>query len=1376
MKFLKFWLLKTLFVSVAVLCLGQIVNAQTDYENYTFLTFAGPDSAGPGSVDGVGNAARLSGPVGVARDTSGNLYIADSNNHEIRKVAPNGLVTTLAGLAGFPGTNDGAGAAARFNTPYGIAVDSAGNVYVADSNNHTIRKISPSGVVTTLAGLAGVNGAKDGTGSAARFFFPRGIAVDSNNNIFVADTSNDTIREITTNGVVTTFAGSAGFPGTNNATGKAATFDLPVGINFDANGNLYVADFQNNSIRKVTPGAVVSTLAGSGPQIQGSNDGTNGTAQFHGPFGVVAGPSGLFVTDSRNNTIRMVTYAGVVTTIVGSASASGSVDATGLAARLNNPGGITIDDQTNLYEADFVNNSIRKVSAALDVTTFVGLAAGSGTNDATGSAARFNSPGGSAFGPDGNLYVADQQNHTIRKITPQGDVSTFAGTPGVSGTNDGVGSVAMFNAPNDLAFDPGGNMYVADTQNHTIRMITTNAVVSTLAGFPSVSGTNDGVGTNAQFNLPEDLTVDAQTNIYVSDTFNQVIRKVTPDGTVTTIAGVMRTRGSTNGTGLAAEFDFPEGIVVDPDGNLFVVDNDSSTIREITPAGVVTTFAGSSGTTGSADGVGTNAQFNFPAGMAIDASRNLYVGDAGNVIIRKITPLGSVTTLGGVPNKFGNSDGTGSAASFNGPEGVAVDAQGNLYVSDTFNNTIRKGYPALPDVPMVDRIGAPAGVMRNFSISNQTTTSWSWSLIRHPSGSAAQIVGSNTANPTFTPDIDDIYVIQFQGSDNSGHTTIKRITLYADDTAPTITITNPAAGTIASNGVFTVAGITADDLGVSNVYVQLNGGSWSNATGTTNWALIENLVPGAQGISTNTIRAFSQDFAGNVSATNQFDLTYVRSDRLKVAVKGGGTLKPNLNGVFLQIGQTYSITVKAASGSTFSNWTANLGAGTNSQTITFIMQSNLSLTANCIDHSKPTVAVTFPKPAKFYSVSNLFIIGTAKDNDSITNISFQLNGGAWTNATGTSNWFTRVALNAGTNTLLVYAQDPSGNSSTTNRVTLNYLPTAIAGGNYAGLFFDTNNLTATNAGFFSAAVTPAAAFTAKLLLGSSMVSFSGQFSQDGAYANSFVAKGFDSPFTVQLQLDLSGAGTITGSVSNSGWSSPLVANQDIFSTANPPSQAFQRFSLVIPGGDDSSTQPGGNSTGTIILDGAGGVSFTGSLADGSPASQKTFISKHGLWPFYISSSSGQGVTLGWLTFSPGQKGTLTGQVYWERLPQANANLYQGGFNFTNGIPISASFYDWFVRVPTLILPNGGQVVLQQAGISPALTNYFTLSSQDNVSSTNKLKLTITLNSGAFKGTAVDPANNLSIPISGVILTNQNAGFGFFINSNQSGSVCITNAP
>jgi len=237
--------------------------AQSVYENYTFLTLAGPGLNGPGWFDGSTTNARFGGPAGIARDSNGNFYVADSGNNTIRKITADGSVSTLAGLAGSSGTNDGVGATARFNTPYGVAVGNDGTVYVADSNNHAIRKISPSGEVSTLAGLTGTRGAANGTGTAARFRFPRGIIVDSNNNVYVTDTSNDAIRKITPAGVVTTFAGSLGNPGTNDNIGTSARFNLPVGLTRDAAGNIYVADYQNSAIRKISTNAAVSTLAGT---------------------------------------------------------------------------------------------------------------------------------------------------------------------------------------------------------------------------------------------------------------------------------------------------------------------------------------------------------------------------------------------------------------------------------------------------------------------------------------------------------------------------------------------------------------------------------------------------------------------------------------------------------------------------------------------------------------------------------------------------------------------------------------------------------------------------------------------------------------------------------------------------------------------------------------------------------------------------------------------------------------------------------------------------------------------------------------------------------------------------------------------------------
>ncbi len=1430
-----------LLVFMGSFCSSGPAAAQSIYENYTFVTFAGAGTAGPGWFDGVGTAARISGPVGLARDGSGNTYLADSANNTIRKIAPDGTVTTLAGLAGSPGSNDGLGGEARFNTPYGIAVGKDGTVYVADSNNHTIRKITPAGMVTTIAGLAGVPGSANNTGSAARFNFPRGITVDSENNLYVTDTSNDTIRKITPKGAVTTIAGFAGHPGAVDSKGIFASFNLPVGIVNDGNGNLYVADFNNGSVRKVTTKGVVTTLAGS---VATTNlvDGTNLIATFDNPFGIAfRAPNQLFVTDQPALNVRMVTTDGNVSTIAGSAFHPGDSNAIGTNATFVSPGGIVADD-TNLYVSDFGNSSIRKISSTFEVTTFVGSSAAPGSADGNGTAAQFDFPSDIKFDSSGNAYVADQGNSTIRKITPDGTVSTLAGSPGVIGTNDGLGSAALFDKPIGVGPDKNGNIYVADSLTNTIRKITPDGTVTTLAGSLLGAGTNNGIGSAAQFSEPFSVAVGPDGNIYVSDTHNSAIRKVTPDGVVSTFAGTIGTAGISNGVGVAAQLDFPEGIAFDSQTNLYVADDGSFTIRKIAPDGTVTTFAGIATTNGSTDGAGTAATFNFPFGVAVDASGNVFVGDTRNEVIRKITPAGNVTTIAGLAGQTGNLDGTGADARFNGPENIGVDGQGNVYVADSGNHTIRKGNPALPDVPIVDRVGAATNVTRQLSVSNLTTTSWSWSLVRRPSGSSAQFSATNTVNPTFTPDVEDVYVIQFQGWDNSGGTVIHRLSLFADGTPPGISIINPSSGLVASNSAFTIQGTATDNLGVSNVWVQFNGGPFTKAIGTDNWSTNVTLNPG-----TNSIAAFSEDFAGNLSQTNTANLRYVVSGLLSVQAKGGGTVTPNFNNAYLEIGKTYSMTAKPAAGSTFSNWVGT-AFSTNSRTVTFIMQSNTTtFTANFIDSQNPTLLITSPKNNQVVSNAAFTLFGTAKDNDQVTNVFYQLNGGAWTNAIGTGNWGAFLTLNPGTNTVLAYAQDPSGNVSTTNSANVIYVPSAQllilttgqgtltpnlngsllaigtnytmtakasagyffsnwvdslgnvlstnsaltiaiqsnssvtvnfstnftfqAQGSYAGLFCDTNNITSTNAGFFTASVTPTLGFTAKLLLAGSSVSASGQFSTNGVYSGSVTPKN-STPIGLQLQLDLTGLSRITGTISNSGWSVPLVANQLVFSTKNPPTQQFQRFTLVIPGSDDSVNQPGGNSFGAVTVDGLGNVTFTGTLADNNKGAQKTFISRDGDWPFYISTDSGQGVMTGWLNFGPGQAGSLDGRVYWVTQPNA-ATLYPAGFDFTNGIDVAGAFYNFSVGTLTLRLPNGGKVVLQLAGVSPPITNYFTLSSKgstDVASSTNNLKATITLETGVFKGTAFDSVNNVSIPFNGIVLQNTNAGFGFFTNSGQSGSV------
>ncbi len=334
--------------------------AQSTYTPYIFTTFAGDATDGQGTNDGTGSAAQFYYPSGVAVDSSANVYVSDRFNNTIRKITPDGVVTTLAGQPGIEGSADGTNSGAQFFSPSGVAVDSAGNVYVADQGNCAIRVVSPAGVVTTLAG--GSQGSSDGTGSAAQFYNPFGVAVDRAGNVYVADTLNDTIRKVTSAGVVTTFAGKAGYSGSANGASNVARFSYPFGIAIDSAGNLYVADAYNDMIRKVTPGGTVSTLAGKAG-YSGSIDGTGTAAEFENPIGVAVDSKGyVYVGDFYNNTIRRVSSNGVVTTLAGLAGNGGfgSADGTGSAARFDSPEGVAVDSQGNLYVGDVYNDTIRK--------------------------------------------------------------------------------------------------------------------------------------------------------------------------------------------------------------------------------------------------------------------------------------------------------------------------------------------------------------------------------------------------------------------------------------------------------------------------------------------------------------------------------------------------------------------------------------------------------------------------------------------------------------------------------------------------------------------------------------------------------------------------------------------------------------------------------------------------------------------------------------------------------------------------------------------------------------------------------------------------------------------------------------------------------
>ncbi len=374
----------------------------------------------------------------VVSNASGSVT---SSPADVLTVNPVG-VSTLAGWPGSGGSANGTGWAARFSFPGSVRTDSAGNLYIADSYNDTIRKVTPAGVVTLVAGTPGTAGSTNGPVATALFDATAGVAVDPSGNLFVADDGNNEIREISAAGVVTTLAGTAGSPGTVNGTGGAARFADPQNLAIDSSGNLYVADGNGNTIRKVTPAGVVTTLAGSGSS--GSADGTGTAAQFNDPTGVTVDPQGnVYVADYGNSTVRMLTPAGVVTTLAGSPRRTGSADGTGAQARFLTPSGIGIDSSGNLYVADSGNDTIREVTQAGVVTTIAGLAGVAENIDGPASVARFDTPGDIAVDSSGIVYVADAENDTIRRIIPGASATapTISVQPASQTVNEGSSAI-----------------------------------------------------------------------------------------------------------------------------------------------------------------------------------------------------------------------------------------------------------------------------------------------------------------------------------------------------------------------------------------------------------------------------------------------------------------------------------------------------------------------------------------------------------------------------------------------------------------------------------------------------------------------------------------------------------------------------------------------------------------------------------------------------------------------------------------------------------------------------------------------------------------------------------------------------------------------
>jgi uncharacterized protein YjdB len=852
-------------------------------------TFAGNGTAGAAGDGGQATAAQLRTPECLMVDAAGNVYIGDDNNYEIRKVSPTGIITTIAGTgtSGF-GADGIAATASAITNVAGMAMDASGNLYFTDIANNRIRKINTSGIVTTIAGTGvGAFSGDGGPATAAQVNHPFGLAFDAAGNLLFTDSQNQRVRKINTSGIISTFAGTGSIGSTGDGgLATAATFYNLNFLRIDGRGNVYITDNGNHKIRMINPAGIVSTFAGNGTAGGAGDGGAATAAQLDFPGGVaIDGAGNVFIACDVTNNVRVVSSSGIITSYAGTGTAGYSGDGgAATAAKLHTTVDVAIDNYGNLLIIDQANNVVRKVGpvnanvgaisgaaslcmgssitlsdataggvwtssssavATINSVTGVVVPVGPGTtiisyavtyscgtayatqtltvypsaapisgtttvcpgntislSDATGGGVwssnnpaigtvtgsgvvtgvtagnvlisyslgggcgaatiitvgnpvitTFAGTGTSGLGASGglatatalnyaihmsmdatgNIYYSDYTNSLIRKISPSGIVTTVAGngTVGYSG-DGGLATSAAIRNPTGTAVDAAGNLYFSDYQGYEIRKVTASGIISTIAGTGILGSSGDGIpATSAAINHCWGVAVDGSGNVYFADRYNHKIRKVNTSGIISTVAGNGTAGFSGDGSAAtAAQLNQPLDITFDLNGNMYVTDGSNNRVRKIDPSGIINTIAGN-GTGGFAgDGSPATAatvELNNPVGISVDSAGNIYTGDYSNNRVRKISASGIISTVAGTgPAGYNGDNIPATSAQLNTLQGVSVFGTGDIYICDALNFRIRKISPVNPTP--VAAITGPTAVCQGATIAlSDATTGGTWS-------------------------------------------------------------------------------------------------------------------------------------------------------------------------------------------------------------------------------------------------------------------------------------------------------------------------------------------------------------------------------------------------------------------------------------------------------------------------------------------------------------------------------------------------------------------------------------------------------------------------------------------------------------------------
>jgi sugar lactone lactonase YvrE len=632
---------------------------------------------------GLATKAALVFPNHAVQDKNGNTYITEPYGQRIRKVSASGGITTFAGtgIAGYTG-DGGKASNAKIFDPIGMIFDPAGDLIFADYGNCVVRKISPAGVISTIAGngTCGYSG-DGGRATKASLSGPWDFAYDSHGNLYISDFQDEVVRRVDMSGIITTYAGNGtiGYSG-DGGLATLASMDGPSGLAMDANDNLYIADRFNHVVRSVSSTTqIINTFAGNGQQGFTGDGGPATQAAMGNVRGLAYRAGAIYISNAGSARVRFVVLStGIINTYAGSTYGYDGDGHSLLTSQFARPTGIVLNNTVGFLLADTDNARVRKLTGGVLRT----LAGGYSGDGSPATSAALNQPQAIAFDKSGNYYLADAPGNNVRRVSAAGIITTIAGSAkeiSGYGGDGGPATAATLYYPDGVGLDSAGNIYISDNGNLVIRKVDTSGNISTFASNPNFLSLGA-------------IAVDSANNLYVVDQSTCVVWKITPAAAVSVAAGVEFICGynGDNIVATTAELNSPYGVALDTRGNIYVADSFNNRIRKVNASGIISTLAGD-GNCGFIDNVPPTAgEMCTPLGVAVSVNGTaVYIADESNLRVRKVAS-NLITTYAGTGLSGFNGDGPALSTNFDDPYAVTFDSKGNLYLVDDVIDRVRK--------------------------------------------------------------------------------------------------------------------------------------------------------------------------------------------------------------------------------------------------------------------------------------------------------------------------------------------------------------------------------------------------------------------------------------------------------------------------------------------------------------------------------------------------------------------------------------------------------------------------------------------------------------------------------------------------------------